>query len=112
MRLKGRPLDFSRYRNMEDKRPYEDDDGRVISDMSGVERQPMFIPDAESISRLKEKRNDLAEPLDSKYSHGPEYIDKEGRRAMIGGALSAFLLVGGVLAAAFAVLILIIGHLH
>ena len=31
---------------------------------------------------------------------------------MIAGALSAMLLVGGLLAAAFAVIILIIGHLH
>ena len=97
---------------MEDKRKYDDDDGRVIADMSGVERQPMFLPDADSISRLKEKRADFAQHVESKYSSGPEYLDKEGRRAMIGGALSALLLVGGVLAAAFAAVILIIGHLH
>ena len=96
---------------MEEKRLHDDDDGRVIADMSGVERQPVFIPSAESISRAREKRADLAEPVESKYSHGPEYIDKEGRRAMIGGVMSAFLLVGGLLAAAFAAVILIIGHL-
>ena len=97
---------------MEEKRRYDDDDGRVIADMSGVERQPMFIPDADSISRVREKRADLAGPQESRYSHGPEYLDKEGRRAMIGGALSALFLVGGVLAAAFAAVILIIGHMH
>ena len=97
---------------MDDKRVYDDDDGRVIADMSGIERQPMFIPDAESIKRVTEKRSDFAEPSDSKYSTGPEYLDKEGRRAMIGGAISAMLLVGGVIFAAFAAVILIIGHLH
>ena len=97
---------------MGDKRKYDDDDGRVISDMSGVERQPMFVPRADSISKIREKRADLAEPAESSYSHGPEYLDKEGRRAMIGGVMSALLLVGGVLAAAFAAVILIIGHLH
>ena len=51
-------------------------------------------------------------PPAKSYSKGPEYLDKEGRRAMIGGALSAMLLVGGLLAAGFAVAILIIGHLH
>ena len=97
---------------MSDKRLYDDDDGRVIADMSGIERQPVFIPDAESIGKLKEKRADLSAPPESKYSTGPEYLDQEGRRAMIGGVMSALLLVGGVLAAAFAVVILIIGHLH
>ena len=97
---------------MEDKKRYDDDDGRVVADMSGVERQPVFMPSAESINRAREKRADFAEHVESKFSRGPEYLDKEGRRAMIGGALSALLLVGGVLAAAFAAVILIIGHLH
>ena len=61
---------------------------------------------------LFKKRTDFAEPQAKSCSSGPEYLDKEGRRAMIGGALSAFLLVGGLLAAAFAAVILIIGHLH
>ncbi len=97
---------------MEEKKLYEDDDERVIADMSGVERQPVFFPSAESIHRVKENRADFAEPPEKKFTSGPEYLDKEGRRAMIGGALSAMLLVGGLLAAAFAAMILIIGHLH
>ena len=97
---------------MEDNRHYKDDDGRVVADMSGIETQPLLFPSAESISRLKEKRADFSEPSESSFSSGPEYLDKEGRRAMIGGALSAWLLVGGLLAAAFAAVILIIGHLH
>lgn len=97
---------------MNDKRLYDDDDGRVIADMSGVERKPLFIPDADSIDKVRESRQEPGSPKGQSYSTGPEYLDKEGRRAMIGGALSAMLLVGGVLAAAFAVLILIIGHLH
>ena len=80
--------------------------------MSGVERQPIIFPSAESIRRVREDRADFAEPPAKSYSNGPEYLDKEGRRAMIGGALSAMLLVGGLLAAGFAVIILIIGHLH
>ena len=96
---------------MEDNKRYDDDE-RVIADMSGIERQPVIFPSAESIKRLKEDRPDFAEPPEKKYSSGPEYLDNEGRRAMIGGALSAMLLVGGLLAAAFAAVILIIGHLH
>ncbi len=97
---------------MEDNKRYEDDNERVIADMSGIERQPVIFPSAESIRRLREDRADFAEPPAKSYSEGPEYLDKEGRRAMIGGALSAMLLVGGLLAAGFAVMILIIGHLH
>lgn len=97
---------------MEEKRPYEDDDERVIADMSSVERQPLFFPSAESIKRVKENRADFSEPPVKSFSQGPEYLDKKGRRAMIAGAVSAMLLVGGLLAAGFAVVILIIGHLH
>lgn len=90
---------------------YKDDDGRVIADMSGVERQPLFIPDASAIRRAKEDKKDVPMPVSKAGTQSPEYIDKEGRRAMIGGALSAMLLVGGILFAAFAAVILIIGHL-
>lgn len=94
------------------ERKYDDDDGRVVADMSDLERTPMLVPSLGSIRSAKENRSDFAEPSDSKYSSGPEYLDKEGRRAMIGGALSAMLLIGGLLAAGFAAVILIIGHLH
>ena len=84
----------------------------MIADMSGIEKQPVIFPDAESIRRVKENRAEFSEPPAKSYSHGPEYLDKEGRRAMIGGALSAMLLIGGLLAAGFAAVILILGHLH
>ena len=119
LKQRGRPfaaglktvLCFTGYK-MEDKRPYEEDDGRVIADMSGIEKQPLFFPSADSIKRVKENRSDFAEPPVKSVSSGPENLDNEGRRAMIAGALSAMLLVGGLLAAAFAAIILIIGHLH
>lgn len=97
---------------MEDKRYYDDDDGRVIADMSGVERTPVLVPNPDSIKGVREVRPDFAEPEEKKFSSGPEYLDREGRRAMIGGALSAMLLIGGLLAAGFALVILLIGHLH
>ena len=97
---------------MDEKKIYDDDDGRVIADMSGIEKQPVIFPDAESIKRVKENRAEFSEPPAKSYSHGPEYLDKEGRRAMIGGAMSAMLLIGGLLAAGFAAVILILGHLH
>ena len=107
------PLVFSvKSEDMEEKRNFDEDDGRVIADMSDIEKRPMFMPGAGSIRRVKEGRADFAETPAKTDLSGPEYLDKEGRRAMIGGALSAMLLVGGVLAAAFAVVILVIGHMH
>lgn len=97
------------------KKQYDDDDGRTVADMSDVEQQPLLMPSPSSIKRVKEGRADFEEPpkpRDPYRDYGPEQLDDEGRRAMIGGALSAMLLVGGVMFAAFAVLILIIGHLH
>ncbi|MBQ3428206.1 MAG: hypothetical protein IJH28_00370 [Mogibacterium sp.] len=99
---------------MDNRRKYDDDDGRTVADMSGVEPQPMLMPSASSIRKLKEGRADFEEPPKpgNAYEHyGPEQLDREGRRAMIGGAMSAVLLVGGLLFAAFAVVIFIIGHL-
>lgn len=82
--------------------------------MSGLEPQPMLMPSASSIKKLKEGRADFEEPPKpgNAYDHyGPEQLDREGRRAMIGGAMSAVLLVGGLLFAAFAAVIFVIGHL-
>ena len=87
------------------------DDGRVIADMSGIERQPLLVPDFSNIRKAKEN-GEGPERMDSvNIARGPEHIDNEGRRAMIGGALSAMLLAGGIIFAAFALVILIIGHM-
>lgn len=95
----------------QNRRLPDGDDGRVIADMSGVERQPLLIPDISGIRKTKEN-GEGPERMDSvNIARGPEHIDNEGRRAMIGGALSAILLAGGIIFAAFALVILIIGHM-
>ena len=93
------------------KRDTFEDDGRTVADMSDIEPMPLLVPSASSIKKLKEGRDEPEAPGRPEYQKGPEYLDREGRRAMIGGAMSAMLLVGGLLFAAFAVVILIIGHL-
>ena len=97
---------------MDNRSKYDDDDGRTVADMSGIEPQPLLMPSASSIRKLKEGGDEPEVPGRAESQRGPEYLDREGRRAMIGGALSAMLLVGGVLFAAFAAVIFIIGHLH
>ena len=93
------------------KRLPDGDDGRVIADMSGIERQPLLIPDISNIRKTKEDGEGPDRMDTVNNARGPEHIDNEGRRAMIGGALSAMLLAGGIIFAAFALVILIIGHL-
>ena len=94
-------------------KPYDDDDGRVVADMSEVNRTPMLFPD---FSHMQKRRDigEAAEP-DAAPARPQEqvYLDGEERRAMIGGTIAAFLVVGVIVAAAFAGLIFlinVIGH--
>ncbi|MBR6503924.1 MAG: hypothetical protein IKT15_03005 [Firmicutes bacterium] len=96
-----------------DTQPVEDD-GRVIADMSGIERMPLLIPRLDRLSSQKKKRPEggLEQAVDNpepEQKLPPVELDAEGRRAMMGGAVAAGLLVVGVLAVAFAALILLIG---
>lgn len=89
-----------------DKRRYEDDDGRTIADMSGIEPQPMLVP------RIRKRRDraDFVEP-DSPSEVNDRPWDTSGqfsrseRRAAIGGALTAALLIALVFLAGGALLI-------
>ena len=101
---------------------YDDDDGRIIADMSDVERQPLLIPRPDSLKRGRRDFGDTSGDSDraygsagsassaTPYASGNETVnlDADERRAMIGGAVSAGLLVVGVIAASFAALILLI----
>ena len=75
-------------------RTYEDDDGRTVADMSGIEPQPMLIP------RIYKRRDraDFREPdapdaNDRPWDTSGE-LNREERNAAIGGALKAGLLIG------------------
>ena len=87
-----------------------EDDGHVIADMSGIERQPLLIP--RFGSRSSGKRRNLMP--DAGMSEGaappPADVSVEERRAMIRGSVAAGLLVAGVIAGVFAAVILLIGH--
>lgn len=85
------------------KKTYDDDDGRTVADMSGVQRQPLIIP------RFKKKEKGEEESEKSDLGS----LSKGDRRAVIGGTLSAALLVMGIFAAVIALVILLIvliGH--
>ena len=67
------------------KEPFEDD-GRTIADMSGVEN-----PSTSLLGRLPRRKRDK-----SVQETHPEPLTKEQNRMVIGGALLAALLIGGV----------------
>ena len=76
------------------ERIYEDDDGRTVADMSGIEPQPMLIP------RIYKRRDraDFREPDAPDANDRPRdtsgELNREERNAAIGGALKAGLLIG------------------
>lgn len=80
----------------ERKRSFEDDDGRTIADMSGVQRDRMFLP------RSLKKHGTFARQ--EKEDTQPKWNDDQ-RRSAVGGALSAAMLIAGVFIAAGAILI-------
>ena len=89
---------------MAKKRTYQDDDGRTIADMSGVEPSPMLFP--RFPGRKKEQSRGPETPAqDRPWETAPQYTDKE-RRAAMGGALKAAMLLAGVFIAAGALVIL------
>ena len=93
------------------RQSFEEDDGRVVADMSDLARPPLLIPRFEGAP--EKKKMPMMPPEDQQSS--PRYqeqvsLDSEERRALIGGALAAGLLVVGCLAAGFALLILFISH--
>ena len=83
-------------------RSYEDDDGRVIADMSDVELTPVLIPHLGG-KRGQARRSDIQEE-----PQAPVTVTREERRALIKGGIAAGLAVGLALAAGFGAMILLI----
>ena len=78
---------------------FDDDDGRVVADMSGLERQPMLLP------RLPKRKKESGEP-DASTPPEPELeLTKEERRSYVRGAIGATLLIAGIFIAAAAIVI-------
>ncbi len=89
--------------NPRDRRLADDDDGRTVADMSEVGRPSLLLPRFDAPwERAPEGEPKGAAPAPQTQ------IDRSERRAMLGGALSAGLLIGLVFAAGFAILILLI----
>ena len=91
---------------MSKREPFEDD-GRTIADMSGVERQPLLLPNIGLIKKAREERK-AARANEVKTERFESSEDKETRKAYVSGAIGATLLIGAIYLGAFALLIVII----
>ena len=84
------------------KKIYDDDDGRTIADMSGIERAPLVLP---HFKKKKEAPHEVPEETDD-ASPSPEIqMSGDERRGYIFGALGAALLIGAIFVAAGALAI-------
>ena len=88
------------------ERIYENDDGRTVADMSGIEPQPMLIPRIRKrADRADFREPDAPEANDRPWDTSGE-LSREERNAAIGGALKAGLLIGLTFLAAGALAII------
>lgn len=71
---------------MKKQKTYDDDDGRTIADMSGVGRSGMFT------FRSFKKNSTFRKPDDDDETPQEDYT-RDQRKAAVGGALSAALLI-------------------
>ena len=86
------------------KKQYDDDDGRTIADMSGVERQPLVVPHFS-------KKEGNKEPVNSENTDDFQLTDSE-RRAFIGGALGAAVAIASVFVAVGGIVIFLLTRIH
>lgn len=93
-----------------------EDDGRTIADMSGVERPPLILPNIKRFKELRAERkaaqDDSPEVFSSEEGqyrkHYESSEDKETRKAYLGGAISATLVIALIYLGAFALLVVIL----
>ena len=88
------------------KKIYDDDDGRTIADMSGIQRQPLMIPRF----KKKEKPASESEAEREKPEWEKDELNRKQRGALIGGTLLATIVVLAIFAAVIALVIFLIGQ--
>ena len=84
---------------MKQRKTYDDDDGRTIADMSGVQPSGMFA------FRSLKKYGTFRKPDDEADDTPEENYTHEQRHAAVGGALTAAVLIAGIFIGAGAIVI-------
>lgn len=90
---------------MSKRREYDDDDGRQIADMSGVERPNLFTVRTAPKAEKTEDDEPAAKP---EWENPASSMPKDDRRAFIRGALTASLLIALAFLAGIGIVILLI----
>lgn len=89
-----------------------EDDGRTIADMSGIERPPLLIPNLKGLKKKRAEQNADAQENDPSGNDYRRFYksaeDKETRKAYLGGAVGASLLIALIYLGAFALLVVIL----
>jgi hypothetical protein len=92
-------------------RDYDDDDGRVVADMSGIDDRSLVgrwlgLPEGK-ISRSRREMPDSPQQMQAKRAdpYGAGEMDTEERRVFIFGAMKASLMLGMVYLVIFAIVI-------
>lgn len=88
---------------MAKKHEYQDDDGRTIADMSGIEPMPMLFPRFPG----KKKQAGAEVPASDRPWETQQQLPDDLRNAAMRGALKAAMLIAGVFIAAGALAILV-----
>ena len=81
--------------SMAKKIEYDDDDGRVVADMSEIDPMPLMIP------RFRKSKQEPESPTAQQFS-------KEDRRAVVLGAIGSAVLIGAIFIAAAAIVIAVL----
>lgn len=89
--------------NKKDKKKYDDDDGRTIADMSGVDHPATFFPKIPGKTDSSKKQQESGSEYERPWENNS--LSKEERRAYILGALGATLLIASIFIAVFGFLI-------
>ena len=91
------------------RRGYDDDDGRTIADMSGLERPRMLLPrlPRQKAAPAPPEEEDREEP-ERFWEQRKDEMAPEDRRVYVLAALRAGLLIGGVFLLGGAVLVLVL----
>lgn len=97
---------------MRNRREYEDDDGRRVADMSGVERPNLLTVRTPPKQERADAEGDGAAQKKPVWENPAASMPKDDRKAFIWGALSAALLIGLAFLVGIGLVILLITLLN
>lgn len=93
---------------MANRRTYDDDDGRTIADMSGLERPRMLLPRLPRQKAVTPPPSEDREESERFWEQRKDEMAPEDRRVYVLAALRAGLLIGGAFLLGGVLLVLVL----